>query len=53
MDKKELKKIADRLMRGNGLKTVYLAADGQWFSNKENAEKHSGEAEPQEFKLKK
>lgn len=40
-------------MRGNGLKAVYLAADGQWFSNKESAERHSGETKPQEFKLKK
>jgi len=53
MENKELQKIAERIMRDNGLKTVYLAADGQWFSKKENAEKHSGEVEPQEFKLKK
>jgi len=49
---KELQKIADRMMRDNGLKAVYLAPDGQWFSNKETAERHSGGTEPQEFKLK-
>jgi hypothetical protein len=27
MEKKELQKIAGRIMRGSGLKTVYLAAD--------------------------
>jgi len=50
---KEFQKTANRIMRNNGLKVVYLAADGQWFSKKENAEKHSGEIKPQEFKLKK
>ena len=50
---KELQKTANRIMRGNDLKVVYLAADGQWFTKKENAERHSDGAEPQEFKLKK
>jgi hypothetical protein len=52
MDKKELQKTANRLMRDNGVTTVYLATDGQWFSKKENAVNHSNGAEPQEFKLK-
>jgi len=56
MENKELQKTANRLMRDNSLRVVYLAADGQWFSNKENARAHSlgNECEPpQEFKLKK
>jgi len=28
MDNKELQKVANRIMRDNGLKTVYLAGDG-------------------------
>ena len=52
-DSKELQKTANRIMRDSGLTTVYLAADGQWFSNRENAQRHSGDMEVQEFKLKK
>jgi hypothetical protein len=53
MEKKELQKIADRIMRDNGLKAVYLAAGRQWFSKKEKAEKRSHGVKVQEFKLKK
>jgi hypothetical protein len=48
-----LQDIASRMMRDNGLSVVYLAADGQWFSTKENAQKHSIDAEVQVFNLKK
>jgi len=58
-ENKEPQKIANRIMRGSGATTVYLAADGQWFTKKEKAEAHSKGSEHlegmgiQEFKLKK
>lgn len=46
-------KIANRIMEQSGCDTVYLATDGQWFTKKESAVRHSDGAEPKEFKLKK